>query len=216
MIQRIPYEVAICDWNGTLLDDLDLVYASVCNIFNHFGIPPPSIETYREEITADFWVFYKKNGIPPDTDPDVLNSIRKKFFRENMDRARLNENTEELLDAFRSFDLEIGIVSGEAKGYLEERLKDMGIRKYFDFVYDGIKDKRKMFAEIPHIYEIPPDKMFYVDDTFDGVCGARLSGLFSFGFAHARSYNSEEKIKKAEPHHLIHSLLEIPPIISEI
>lgn len=216
MIKRIPWEIAICDWNGTLLNDLYLVYGSVCNIFKYFSLTPPSLETYQKEISTDFLKFYRKYGVPDIIKPELLNSLRKKFFEDNNRNANLSDGAQELLNSFRKFDLKIGIVSGEAANYLDGRLKQFGIREYFDFVYDGVKNKKQKFREITDIYEIPAEKMFYIDDSFDGVSGARKIGLTTFGFIHEGSYNTAEMIKKAEPDYIVSSLPEIIPIISKI
>jgi len=215
MIKRIPWEIAICDWNGTLLNDLPLVYGSVRNIFKNFKLNPPSLETYRSEIGTDFLKFYRKYGIPVDTEPELLNSIRKKFFEDNGKNTDLSDGAQTLLDSFRRLDLKIGIVSGEATNYLDGRLKQFGIREYFDFVYDGVKNKEQKFQEITNIYEIPPEKMFYIDDSFDGISGAKKIGLETFGFIHEGSYNTAEMIQTAEPNYIISSLREVIPIISK-
>lgn len=215
MIRRIPWNVAICDWNGTLLDDLPLVYGSVQDIFNQFGKTPPSLETYQQEITADFMKFYKTYGIPVDTETEALNAIRKKYFKENGENIALTDGAQELLEVFLGFDLKIGIVSGEAQGYLQDtRLRQFGIEKYFDFVFDGISNKMEKFKELLKILEIGPKTIFYIDDSFDGVVAAKSAGITTFGFIHKGSYNSEEKIRAANPDYIIRNLLEIIPIIS--
>lgn len=215
MVRRIPWNVAICDWNGTLLDDLPLVYGSVQNIFRSFGKIPPSLETYQKEITADFMKFYKTHGIPIDTESETLNAIRKKYFRENGERVTLTDGAQKLLEIFLGLDLKIGIVSGEAQGYLQDtRLKQFHIEKYFDFVFDGVSDKMGKFKELLKILEIGPRTIFYVDDSYDGIVAAKSAGITTFGFIHKGSYNSEEKIRAANPDYIIKSLLEIIPIIS--
>ncbi len=215
--KRIPWNIAICDWNGTLLNDLELVYGSLKNIFKYFEKVPPSLETYQNEITADFLSFYRKHGIPADAEPELLNSIRKKYFKENDGNITLTDGAVELLETFLRFDLKIGIVSGEAKGYLrDERLKQFGIEKCFDFVHDGVSDKMGKFKELVKILEVNPKTIFYIDDSFDGIAAAKNAGITTFGFTHEGSYNSEEKIKAAKPDYIIKSLLEIIPIISKI
>lgn len=215
MIKRIPWNIAICDWNGTLLDDLPLVYGSVQNIFNYFGKTPPSLETYQREITADFLKFYKQHGIPVDTESETLNAIRKKYFKENGENVALTDGAQKLLEVFLGLDLKIGIVSGEVRGYLQDtRLKQFGIEKYFDYVYDGVSNKMEKFKELVKILEVDPKTIFYIDDSYDGVAAAKSAGITTFGFVHKGSYNSEEKIRSAKPDYVIKSLLEIIPIIS--
>lgn len=215
MIKRIPWEVAIFDWNGTLLDDLPLVYGSVQNIFNHFGKTPPSFETYQSEITADFLKFYKTHGIPVDRESETLNAIRKEYFKKNNGTVALANGARELLQMFLGLDLKIGIVSGEARGYLQDtRLKQFGIEKCFDFVFDGVSNKMEKFKELVKILEVDPKTIFYIDDSYDGIAAAKNSGITTFGFIHKGSYNSREKIIAAKPDHIIGNLLEIIPIIS--
>jgi len=215
MVKRIPWEIAVCDWNGTLLDDLELVYGSVKNIFNHFGKTSPSLETYQNEITADFLSFYKRHGIPAGADQELLNSIRKKYFGENGGNVKLSSSAQEFLETLLRLDLKIGIVSGEANGYLQDtRLKQFNVKRYFDFVYDGVSDKAKKFKELLGVFEVNPKTIFYVDDSFDGIAAAKSAGITTFAFIHKGSYNSEKKIMAANPDYVIGNLLEIIPIIS--
>ena len=55
---------AVLDWNGTLLNDLPLVYRSVCQIFATYGLPAPTLEQYRTEMSQEWMKFYLNYGIP--------------------------------------------------------------------------------------------------------------------------------------------------------
>ena len=51
----MEFKLAIFDWNGTTIDDLPVVYASVREIFRTYGVPAPTFEDFKLKILQ----FYK-------------------------------------------------------------------------------------------------------------------------------------------------------------
>lgn len=189
--------MVICDWNGTLLDDLGLVYASVLEIFSTYGISPPSLADYQAEITSDFMRFYHGHGIPSGATAQDLNAIRKQFFEKRWDDVRLHRNADEFLVLLEQLHLITGIVSAEVDTVLKKRLEQFNIFRYFDRVIGNAWDKERALKEMLETFHFLPEEVAYVDDTFDGLMAARNVGILPIGVTHG--YNTPGRIFAAQP-----------------
>ena len=204
--------MALFDWNGTLIDDVRIVYKSVEEIFKTYGLKPPSVETYRNEIVANFMQFYSKYGIPEYATKEDLNKIRKRVLMEYWDSAKLHDNAVATIKELKRQGLKIRIVSGEVPEILEKRLKTFGIKYLFDVVKGGAwGHKEKALSETLKEFNLNPEQAFYVDDTFDGIGAAKNTGLATFGWT--KGYHSLKLIKNAKPDFIISSMNELRNII---
>lgn len=211
------WQLAIFDWNGTLLDDLEVVaYASVCAIFEHFGLASPPLETYRTEISSDYMKFYLDHGIPPSEDPkqrqDELNDIRLRVFEENWDKPQFRDGARELLSLCYVLGMCRAIVTGEETTIFERRNRQFGLKsKWVESYIAHTRDKVAALREMLDRFRVKPKDAFYVDDSFDGLSAAKKVGLTTFGLT--CGYAPEENIKAAQPDCLVSSLHEVKGIL---
>lgn len=201
--------MGIFDWNGTLLNDLSLVYGSVKAIFENYNLKPPSLNVYREKITSQFVNFYHNEGIPKTATGDDLNKIRKEYFEKHKNEVELSKNAVLTLITLKAMGLQTAIVSGEMAGYLNTRLPQFKISNLFDKVRDGAYNKEEAFVETLDFFGVKAEESFYVDDTEDGIKAAKNIGIKTFGFIHPNSYHSAERILTAEPDYPIYDLSKI-------
>ena len=110
-------EAVIFDWNGTLYDDLErLAYGSVVKISETYNISPPTLDEYRQEITASFMKFYYKHGFVmnfsgqgSDGDAKALNVIRKKYYTDNGDKGNIRSDATRTVVNLRSMGIKVGV-----------------------------------------------------------------------------------------------------------
>lgn len=192
----MEFRLAIFDWNGTTLDDLPVVYGSVREIFRTYGLPAPSLDEYREEITTDFMKFYEKHGLIG-AKPEDLNAIRKRYLAEHGHDAKLHKGAKDLIELCRNIGLQTAIVSAEIPEVLEKKLSEFGIFPLVDRITGGAYDKPKALIETLDFLGVQAEKAFYLDDTFDGLMAAKSVGITTIGFCNG--YNSRKRIMYAEP-----------------
>ncbi|MEK7115289.1 MAG: HAD family hydrolase [Patescibacteria group bacterium] len=201
------YRLAVFDWNGTLLNDLSLVYASVQKIFRVYKLTPPTLEQYCNEISADFMQFYWSHGMPQYVTKDDLNKIRQDFFTLHWNNVFLNNDVYAILGFIIGRGLNISITSGEESSVLEERMKQFSLKPLFDLVRGSAWNKEVVLKETLQYFNILPSEAVYIDDTFDGITAAKNVGMDTIGFT--GGYNSRERILVANPNFIIDSLDEI-------
>ncbi|MBI5733153.1 HAD family hydrolase [Candidatus Jorgensenbacteria bacterium] len=198
------WRALILDWNGTVLDDLPVVYGSVIEIFRAYGLPPPSLQSYKEEITADFIQFYCGHGIPkPKNEAELntlrttLNQIRKHYFLKHWNEVKVRPGTRELLILAQKTGMQTAIVSAEVEEVLEKRLFDFALTDLFDRVEGNAWDKERALVNTFDFFGLKAEETVYIDDTFDGLTAANNVGAGTIGFTDG--YNTEERIRAAKP-----------------
>lgn len=212
----------IClDWNGTLLDDRDLVYGAVEKIFSTYGLPAPTRETYMREIGANYMEFYIRHGIPSPKSPNEmielkakLNQIRSAFLLDNWRVPKLATGAKDLLRFSKEMGIKAAIVSGEQPDILLARLAQFKIGHYFSKVIAGASNKdgkETVLRGLPQKFRLAPENCVYVDDSYDGIRSAKLAGMRAIAFL--GGYGNRESIGPAEPDRWASTFAEVKDIL---
>lgn len=215
----------IFDFNGTLLDDIELAYGSVVEIFKTYNLQPPTLEQYREEITANFMGFYYKYGFiknfsggGAEGDRDALNEIRRNYYSNHGNDGKIRDDAVGTVSSLVAMDMEVGIVSAEILSSLMDRLGSCGLAGLFpkQFIRAEVwGDKSLALTEICGSLGVDPNQAAYVDDTVDGNDAAKRAGLIAVGFCNKTGYNSEDRIR-AVADFTVNELSELPELVRRI
>ncbi|MBI2024728.1 MAG: HAD family hydrolase [Candidatus Harrisonbacteria bacterium] len=208
------WKLGMFDWNGTLLDDRDLMKGCLQAIFRRYELPTPSWESFCDEVGLNFMPFYQKHGIPADTNPDDLRAIRKKFIKRRWRQAGLYSTARTLLWACKKNSAARVIVSAEQKDLLEKCLENFNLHDCFDAYFAQAYDKEIKIREVLNTFQCKPEEAFYVDDIADGILAAKRVGVTSIGVAHG--YNSKAKLASSKPDYLADNLFEVIRILFKV
>ena len=191
---RFIVEAVFFDNNGTLLDDLTVAYGSVRAIYAYFGISPPTLEVYREEITSDYMRFYHEHSLPGTT-PDQLNVIRELYYKGHWNECNFRDDVKFVAETCRFIGLKTAIVSAETD-VLNQQLREAGLYDCFDVVRPKAWPKMQALVETAEKLGVNCSKTMYVDDTVDGLMQAKQVGIIPVGFINDTGYNSEKRIRQ--------------------
>lgn len=201
----------VWDLNGTLQDDLWLSYMAVERIFKHCGIIPPTLGEYRRWISTDFRTFYEKYGISKSVSREILTEIRRQVFKEYWDTPILRPDAHAVMGWLWSRDVKLSIVSGEDKPVFSERMSQHGFddNNYIFPRLGGVNNKEEDLRRVVYTLNLEscPSKIFYVDDSRDGIEAAKRCGIRTFGMKNG--YAFPEVIENAQPDYAIERLSEI-------
>jgi len=207
-----PIRLVVFDNNGTAYDDLHIAYGSVYAIFLVLGIPCPTLEEYRSEITADFMQFYWDHGVPRTVTGDQLNVIRKLYYQARIGKAKYRYDFCTTLEALRNAGFILGMCSAEIHSVLIDALVAESLHSYFEpdmIVGSAWPTKVPTLIALADKAGVAPEECAYVDDTTDGILAAKEAGYFAVGFVHETGYNPEHRILSANPNAVAHSLLSV-------
>jgi len=200
------------DFNGTLIDDLNVSYGVTCNIFELLNLKSPDLSVYRSEISADAEKFFRDRGVPSNITREELGKMRCRFFNKKLNDVKLRDDVVSVLQKCRDLDIELAIVSGEVLSVILNVLSQFNILDYFKHIQGDAWPKKYALAEMLDICKVKADEAFYVDDTVIGIKAAKENKIKVFGYT--GGYDSPQSIEEAEPDYVLNSLSDILKYLS--
>lgn len=214
----------IFDWNSTLLDDIAALVEAFNILYGEFGRSPVAVDVYRERYELPIERFYLNHGFAHDEIP-LLMSRFSTIFHDNYEpmafRCPLRDGARSLLEFAHSNGIHTIILSNHLLPPILEHLDRFEITSYFDNViaYPSrgeqfrIGSKGEMLRRYMSDHGLAPQSSVIVGDTIEEVHIANEQGLASVAITGGCA--SEERLRKANPDYLVHSLTELQPILKE-
>ena len=164
----------IFDFNGTLLDDVDICFNLLNEMLNMTSHPSISKETYLNIFTFPVIEYYKKAGFifPKDDFKTLANYFFKKYHESKFSLSLYNDVIP-VLNELKEEHYHLFVLSSSEKNLLEEQLKYYNIFSYFEQVIgqDDLyaKGKEETLKAFIKDNNINPKQTILVGDTvYDG------------------------------------------------
>ena len=198
----MKYKNVVWDWNGTLLDDVDVSVATLNAMLERRGLPMITRGRYREIFGFPVKGYYEYLGF--DFRRDDWDGISREYVEEYDSRTSgvgLTSGVREVLEGLRRKGTRLFVLSALQQDLLEGMLERFGVRPFFDGVYgamniyaDGkVERGRQLVVE----RDVVPGETLMVGDTLHDAEVARELG---FGVClYAGGHNNEERLRQAGP-----------------
>lgn len=168
--QSSPERWILFDWNGTLVDDLDLCLEIHQKIRTRAGLPSLSKSDYLDQFGFPLVQFYQKVGF--DLVQPSFETITEWFMDEYYQRDaehQIFEDANRVLRALREQGYKLGILSASRHQRLVDSVSKLGLFPLFDRIL-GIKDdfassKADELHELMETEGLKPDQILFVGDT---------------------------------------------------
>ena len=126
----------IWDFNGTLIDDLDLVVRSVNTQLAKRNLPPLTAEAYRAVFGFPVQDYYRRIGVT--FEDESMADLSADFFAEYAPALRdcpLHEGALDTLQRLNARGLRQFVLSAMEQGMLRSMIQHLGIQGFFDGIY---------------------------------------------------------------------------------
>ena len=169
-MNRKKYKHIIWDWNGTLLDDVDIVIDAMNNLLRRRGLPPLNRKSYKHIFTFPVKDYYARLGF------DFLNEPYEKLADEftaeifsNKYCYKLFPEVEGILEKVHCLGMSQSILSASLQDKLTEMVDTFGIGRYFEAV-NGLSNhyaqsKIEAGKQCLSTLEIKMDEVILIGDT---------------------------------------------------
>lgn len=201
--------VALFDLNGTLLDDLLVIFEATCKIFDEHGVRRPSIREWFTRLENDYVSVYESFGIK--TSRKELNRIFLDYYKSQMGKIKLSQNVKEALQGLKEKDVFLGIITTQLEELALPILERHGIAPYFEEVNYHIFDKLKTIKESMQKHGFRPENCFYIGDTPADIRHSRRAGVKAVAYIHG--HIPIDLINNALPRFWIRDMKELPEIV---
>ncbi len=216
-MKRIKSQYLVFDFNGTLIDDIDICLNLLNKMLKEKGHDGNiSKERYLSLFTFPIIDYYVASGFifPEDDFP----SLAKEFdidYRDGFKDLKLFDDVVETLNYFKNKNKKLIVLSATKQSSLEDELKQKGIYDYFDAAI-GIKDiyGRSKVEEAKQYFstlDISMDQVTFIGDTLhDNEVSETLHGN---SILVARGHQNKERLKEAKNALILDTLKELENII---
>ncbi|HOJ32416.1 MAG TPA: HAD hydrolase-like protein [Candidatus Hydrogenedentes bacterium] len=215
MIRTQP-EVLIWDWNGTLLDDVNLCVRAVNALCQKRNLPEIGLKEYQEKFTFPVIDYYRAVGFDFVKEPFEIPALEWITFYSNRVKheAFLYPDALNVLRWAKENGLKQIILSAHQKEMLLVLLEHFGITPFFDSIWAletyEAKGKTHLAHEMFNHYEFTPDSVVLIGDTLHDHEVAQELQIPCLLVA--QGHQSRERLLQARVP-VLDSLKDVPPYI---
>ena len=174
------YTYCIWDFNGTILDDVELGIYSVNLLMKNHGIELAlDREKYRARFDFPIIDYYKELGFDFEKTPyEVLAKEWVDIYMENLWRANLFPDLIKALDFFKQSGVKQSVLSASENEMLNGQVAELGIASYFEDIMgiDNIYGDSKLAIARRWREAHPEDKVIFIGDTTHDIETATVLG----------------------------------------
>ena len=167
----LRYKYIIWDWNGTLLDDVDINIEIINLLLSERGLPLiDSPDKYRNLFSFPIQNFYKELGFTFKDEPFEIVARQYAFmYDERYPFAEVSYEAENLLRTFRQAGAEQIIISATEQSFLSRQVTYFEIEQYFTDILGTsdiyVKSKVSVAQKWMQENGVFPDEVLFVGDT---------------------------------------------------
>lgn len=185
----MTYTHLIWDFNGTVLDDVEIGIDSANALLKKCGVAPiSSVSYYRSVFGFPIRDYYTRLGIDfTKTSFEELAPIWVQEYLSRAKNAKLNEGVLQTLEEVKKLGIPQILLSATEIGMLREQLAMLGIERYFDGIFglDNIHAASKTKRAEQWCEQNPTARPLFFGDTDHDLAVAKTTGnacvLFSGG-----------------------------------
>ena len=184
------YDTIIWDWNGTLLDDLDLSIKAVNVLLKERDLPLLTLDRYRDIFGFPVINYYEKAGFDFSKEPFEIPARQYvKLYASGESDLKLFPDVVDTLSFFKDNNYRQIVLSAMKEDNLRKMISNAGISHFFDGIF-GIKDnyareKVSIGKQVIENLNLNPEKCLMIGDTLHDAEVAEQCGfdciLFSGG-----------------------------------
>lgn len=187
----------VWDWNGTLLDDNTAVVGATNAAFVEIGLPPITLEQYREMYCIPIPRFYERlmGRLPTETEWERMDGVFHRHYSEQRTACGLTEGAAELLARWQLAGRSQSLLSMYGHEHLVPVVRGYGIERHFVRVDgrtgpSGGSKAQHMARHFTALDGISPAHTVVIGDAVDDAVAAAHVGakavLFTGG-SHSRA-----------------------------
>jgi len=211
------YQLAIFDFDGTLVSSLESITECMTTALHAFGFPLPSPEEVRRTVgltLEDSVSILTKRKVSAAQLPEVVKFYRGLHETKGPASVRLFDGAGKLLEQLPSRGIQSVLVSNKGRNALNQILERLKIWAFFDLTLsaedaDCNKPDPKLFTRYvaPHFAEIPKEHTIVIGDSETDIQFAKAAGLASCWVRYG--YGDPGKCHKLKPDYEVDNVEEL-------
>jgi HAD superfamily hydrolase (TIGR01549 family) len=201
-------KIVLLDWNGTLLDDVPIWYASVLKIFEAFDKQAPSLEQIFRELEGDYMSIYSSRGITASR--EELNSIYEPTYESMVGEASLSKSVRATLFYFKNEKVKLGLVTTQQERLVTPLLQKFEIDDIFEqkFCRFHALNKTEAITDLLQEASLQKEECVFLGDSPSDIRHGKKAGVKTGAFLNG--HVPIELIEQAKPDFCFSSWMSLP------
>jgi phosphoglycolate phosphatase len=213
----------IFDFNGVIIADTQACYETDCHVIKAFGGRPPSLASFRDNITIPAIDFYVRYGCKRE---DLLANLEKLgitfhlFYEERAAKCRTRKGVRELLQALKKKSIPAVILSNHTASEINDQLKRLKLDGFFQDVlansaFNTSMIKKNKLGRLEQYFEehdfIPEESIIIGDSPEEIEIGKKL-GMVTV--AVSDGYYARWRLRNRRPNWTVANIGDLARLIS--
>lgn len=210
-------ELIIFDWDGTLMDSLAHIVASVMAAARVLGVPEPT-ETAARDIIGLGLPEALRILFPQITEADrvkLKQHYAQHFIAGHEQRSRPYAGAEQVLQSLRAQGGRLAVATGKSRLGLDRVLDHTGWHDYFEATRcadeTASKPDPQMLLELLHELNVPVASAVMVGDTTYDMAMAEAIGMPRVGVTYG--VHDEQRLQQHKPMALCHDTRSLQEVL---
>lgn len=186
----------IFDFNGTILDDVDVGVKCINElVLKYLNRPCISKEEYLDIFDFPVIDYYRKAGFDfKDVSFEVIGKEWMDLYNSHKDEYHLMDGVKDILKSNIEKGYKNIILSASKLENLQKQCEELGIEEYFDDILgiDNIYATSKEYIALEWIKDKNPDECIFIGDTLHDMDVANVMGIKSYLVA--KGHQSRKKL----------------------
>ena len=217
-------ELAVFDWNGTIIADAKASWIAGNTCLEYLGAPPITFARSQDTFTFPIIHYFKLNGVDVDRlleHQDESNRLFHEHYEALSARSRTRRGARTLLRWLKDRDIPCIILSNHIEDKIRLQLARLGLDGYFRHVsanrsgtevYHKISKLERLSAYIGE-HGFDPARTVIIGDSLEEPDLARHLGMTCISVT--GGFVSAGRLRAHKKDHLVHSLTEIIPLLRD-
>jgi phosphoglycolate phosphatase len=213
-----PVSLLVFDLDGTLVNTLEDIAASVNFTLQKLGRPLIPVDSVRQYVGDGIEMLMRRAlGGRDEFLPDAVGIYKVHHSRNLIVRSRLYPSAIDVLEHFRA--VPMAVISNKTSAFVQPLLDGLKISGYFRMVLgadSGLPLKpapdavQKLMAE----FNAPQDRTVIVGDGTTDVQAGKAAGVITCAVTYG--FRSEDELMMAGPDYLIHELSDLKKLFMPV
>ena len=186
------------DFNGTLLDDIELCCDIEQEMMEQNGLRPYTMQEYLDKFFFPVKDYYDSIGIKNENFLDAADFFNREYFARWAKETHLYDGVVEALKELRKAGFRLFVLSATKQEFLDEQLQFLGILDYFDGTCGARNDLGGSKIEYGKKYaknnDVNPEETIMVGDTIHDYEVSKELGFSCLLFT--KGHNSKWRLEK--------------------
>ncbi len=211
-----PVSLFIFDLDGTLVNTLDDIAASVNHTLAAFGRDPISNDAVRRYVGDGIEMLLRRAFAGGEKMLEGAVDIYKEHHRRNLViRSHLYPSVRETLEYFKS--LPMGVISNKTEEFVGPLMARLGIADYFKMIVGAdsglpLKPAPHSVLKIVTTIGAPKERTVIVGDGTTDVRAGKAAGVITCSATYG--FRPEDELRKAGPDYMIHEFSELKKLFN--